>query len=93
MTVSFDEMELERAARSAASSTAFTLDTNERLRLGEFRAHGVEPPEIGGVPTRSSFHLLVSLGWTIEEAMGQRWMVAPAPQSPRKQRSDYDGNT
>lgn len=71
MTVSFDEMELERAARSAASSTAFTLDTNERLRLGEFRAHGVEPPEIGGVPTRSSFHLLVSLGWTIEEAKGQ----------------------
>ncbi len=77
------------------SSRVFTLETNERLRLSEFRAHGVAVPVIAGEPTKSSFHMLVSLGWTIAEVFGQRQMIAPAAEAPRprKRREDYDQNS
>jgi hypothetical protein len=89
------EHEARRAAEAKAKSTELSLRVNERHRLAEFRYHGVEPPVIGGVPTKTSFHLLRSLGWTVEEAFGQRQMVAPrsVPQQPGKSREDYDQDT
>lgn len=89
-----DAQEAEADAKRRESSRVFTLETNERLRLAEYRYHGVEPPIIDGVRTKSSFHMLMSLGWTIEESLDQRWMVKPAPSTQvRRSREDYDGNT
>lgn len=86
------KQEAEQETQRKEESRAFTLETNERLRLSEFRFHGVQPPMIDGVPTRSSFHMLTSLGWTVEEVFGSKQMVAPpAPATvTRKRREDYD---
>lgn len=86
--------EAEEAAASKERSRIFTLETNERQRLAEFRFHGVEPPVIDGVQTMSSFHLLTSLGWTVESAFGRRQMVAPAAEPHvRRSRESYDQST
>jgi hypothetical protein len=83
---------IAEAARKESSRT-FTLQTNERLRLSEYRAHGVSVPIIAGEPTKSSFHMLISLGWKVEEVFGGRELIPPPPAPPehkRKTRADYD---
>lgn len=88
-------LEAEQAAIRKEKARLFTLETNERHRLAEYRYHGVEPPVIDGVPTKSSFHMLTSLGWTIEDMLGQKQMVRPfaPPVHERRTRDQYDQNT
>ncbi len=73
----------------------FSLGANEMVRLAEYRAVGVEPPVVAGVPTRSTLALLLSLGWTVAVVDGIRELIAPAPPDarPRKDREHYDGNS
>lgn len=90
------DAEVTAGALRKIDSDAFTRETNERLRIAEYRFHGVEPPVIDGVPTRSSFHLLRSLGWTVEDMLGQKMMVAPPARTEdplSRRREDYDQNT
>ena len=91
----FEKHEAELAAARKETARLFTLGANDRIRLCEYDAYGVEPPVINGVPTRSSLPLLLSIGWTIEETSEGRALVPPPviPQHKRKRRQDYDANT
>ncbi|MHB8272002.1 hypothetical protein [Bradyrhizobium sp.] len=84
----FEKHEAELAAERKETARLFSLGANERLRLAEYDLHGVTPPVLNGVPTKSSLPLLRSLGWTIEEIDGKRTLIQPAARN-RKTREDY----
>jgi hypothetical protein len=63
--------EAVKRAETAKAMTAWSMDTNERMRLREFAAAGVEPPVIEGKPARVSIGLLRMMGW---EIINGEWM-------------------
>jgi hypothetical protein len=84
----FEKHEAELAAERKETARLFSLGANERIRLCEYDAHGVEPPILNGVPTKSSLPLLLSIGWTIGEVDGKQALIQPAARK-RKTREDY----
>lgn len=88
----FEAREAREAAGRKVRSTEFSLEVNERLRLAEYDRYGVEPLE----GFRVSIGMLFKFGWKVEEILGQRRLVPPDPEKPRrKTREDYyrDGGT
>jgi hypothetical protein len=63
--------EAAKRAAVAAEMTAWSMETNERMRLREFAAAGVAPPEIAGKPVKASIELLRMMGW---EIIGGEWV-------------------
>lgn len=72
-----DAQEAAQAEARRQKATAYTMMVNERHRRAEYRGRGVEPPMIGGVQTRASLSLLLSVGWRIEQQMGRNVLVPP----------------
>lgn len=66
-----DVVETQKRAEAAARADKFTRDTNERLRLAEYDAAGITPPN----GTRCSLELMLRLGWRIEDVGGVRELV------------------
>jgi hypothetical protein len=84
--------EERETAERKARATELTLATNEMFRRAEYDRHGVEPPE--GFPV--SIWLLFKFGWKVEEILGQRRLIPPDLEQPRRRtREDYyrDGGT
>jgi hypothetical protein len=85
-------LEERQAMERKARARAFSLAANERLRLAEYAHYGVEPPPAAPI----TIGLLFQLGWTIEDVLGERRLIPPDPEKPRrKAREDYyrDGGT
>jgi hypothetical protein len=80
----FDVHETQRRAEAKAEADRYTREINERGRLAEFAHAGVAPP----VGVQASLELLLWIGWTIEEADGQKVLIRPK-QVPRKTREEY----
>lgn len=78
------QAEAAEEAKKQASKTAFTLETNERMRLRQFELAGVEPP----AGFKCSLSLLLSMGWSIGEVKGKKVLVRPFAPAPRKEEDD-----
>ena len=89
------KQDAEAAAIRKLAADELSARANASARLREFERHGVKPPIIDGVETKSSLSLLMQLGWTIENLLGQNKLIAPPPAEPRprKRREDYDQNS
>ena len=78
--------EERETAERKARSTRYTLEINERLRLAEYDQYGVDP--LPGF--RVSIGMLFRFGWKVEEILGERRLIPPDPENPRrKTREDY----
>jgi len=88
-----EERARQEAIREAAAkqrATEFTKRANDSFLIREYRAAGVEPPNVdaNGVP-RVGLGLLLSMGWKIEDfGNGERALVAPAHLQQGKNRND-----
>src|SRR5574337_999474 len=73
-----DKIEAKAEAARRARATAWSLETNRRQTIAEYQAAGVEPPNVDetGRPT-VSLSLLLSFGWTIEQAGDRNVLVKP----------------
>jgi hypothetical protein len=62
----------------------FSLETNERLRVAEYRAAGLEPQP--GV----SLSMLMMLGWTVQEISGKKTLVRPKSKSKKSRKENSE---
>jgi hypothetical protein len=67
-----------------ARKIEFSLETNERLRVAEYRAAGLEPQP--GV----SLSMLMMLGWTVQEISGKKTLVRPKTKSKPKSKKNRE---
>lgn len=92
-----ERQEAERHAEVMESLWVRTKSSNEQQLLAQYREAGVEPPLVNaeGIPT-VSLTLLLSMGWTIGDYLGERKLLRPfesiAP-GPRRSREDYEQST